>query len=51
MLLQVINQKLVDYVAMDIKIVLETEAYESIIGIDNAELLDKVKQSIEILRQ
>ena len=51
MLSQVINQELVDFVAMDIKTVLKTDAYANIIGIDNAELLEKVKQSISILRQ
>jgi pyruvate formate lyase activating enzyme len=47
MLGNLIEKKLVDYVAMDIKAPLTAEEYNKLIG--NCDLIDKVKESISII--
>lgn len=49
MLEDVIKKKLVDYIALDIKAPLESEAYSKAIGIKNPENLEDVKRSIELI--
>lgn len=52
MLTYIINHKLADYVAMDIKTILNVLEYSRIIGIpDSLAILERIKQSIAILRQ
>lgn len=49
---QVISAHLADYVAMDIKIFPQADEYNKVIGLnDTAELVEKVKQSISLLKQ
>lgn len=49
MLKKLIQEKLVDYIAMDIKTFLEWERYKKIIGIDFPKIFSKIKQSIKII--
>ena len=49
MLLNLIENKLVDYVAMDIKTRLEFKKYKEIVGNLNEETFENIKKSIEIL--
>jgi len=49
MLKELMKRKLLDYVAMDIKAPLTTEKYSIAIGVNAEKLLEKVKESIEIL--
>lgn len=49
MLQKIIDKKLVDYIAMDIKTVLDWPHYKKAIGVDNQDLFAKVKQSIKII--
>lgn len=49
MLEQLISQKLVDYVAMDVKAPLEMIPYGRSSGIDCAKVLEEVKKSVKIL--
>ncbi len=45
-----IENKLIDYVAMDIKTILTRECYQKITSIKNANLVGNVKESLSILR-
>ncbi len=45
-----IDEDLIDFVAMDVKTILEEQAYQHICGIKDRNLLDKIKQSIQILK-
>jgi len=49
MLKDLIADKLVDYVALDIKAALVWEKYKRAAGINNEDLFSKVKESVEIL--
>lgn len=49
MLKELIDKKLIDYVAMDIKAPLTVEKYSSATGIDAKNLLEKVRESITLL--
>jgi len=52
MLTYIINHKLADYVAMDLKTILNVTEYSAIIGIpESSAILERIKQSIAILRQ
>ncbi|MBT4277462.1 anaerobic ribonucleoside-triphosphate reductase activating protein [Candidatus Falkowbacteria bacterium] len=51
MLQDLINEKLVDYVAMDIKSPLNFEDYKRITKITNEKLFSKILESVKILRQ
>jgi pyruvate formate lyase activating enzyme len=51
MLKELLDQKLVDYVAMDIKAPLTNENYSIATGVNTVELLENVKQSIQILME
>lgn len=46
-----IENKLIDYVAMDIKTCLELKKYQEICAIEDPFLLSKIEESIEILRK
>jgi len=46
---ELLTEGLLDYVAMDIKS--DFEGYEDVTGVSNPALLDRVKQSIEILKE
>ncbi|HQA76541.1 MAG TPA: anaerobic ribonucleoside-triphosphate reductase activating protein [Salinivirgaceae bacterium] len=48
---ELLQTNLLDYVAMDIKTVFETEAYQNICDIKDQNLLTKVKESVEILKE
>ena len=50
MLIKLIKYKLVDYIAMDIKTVLEADKYGEVVGIKDDRMIDKISSSIEILR-
>lgn len=51
MLSKILANKLIDYVAMDIKNLLETEPYNQIINVEQPEkMVEKVKASIEIIK-
>ena len=45
------NRKLVDYVAMDIKAPLTAENYSQATGVNSEKLLEKVKESINLLME
>jgi pyruvate formate lyase activating enzyme len=48
----IIDKKLVDYVAIDIKVPLESKLYSSVIGITNADIITKnIAKSIKILKR
>jgi len=47
---ELIKNKLVDYVAMDIKTVLEENKYNEVVGIKDDRMINKISSSIEILR-
>ncbi|MFH1838527.1 MAG: anaerobic ribonucleoside-triphosphate reductase activating protein [Candidatus Kuenenbacteria bacterium] len=49
MLKKLIKEKLVDYIAMDIKTSLEWEKYKKIIDVDFFKIFNKIKQSIKII--
>ena len=49
MVASLIEEEVVDYVAMDIKAPLEEKAYSKLTGIDAGPILDNVKRSIELL--
>jgi pyruvate formate lyase activating enzyme len=46
-----LESNLVDYVAMDIKTILDLEAYQNICCIKDQQLLHKVEESVEILKE
>ncbi len=46
-----LESNLVDYVAMDIKTILDLEEYQKICGIKDQQLFQKVQESIEILKE
>jgi pyruvate formate lyase activating enzyme len=49
---RIIHEKLVDYIAMDIKNVLTTKSYAQVIGIENAEMIiENVRASIHLLKE
>ncbi len=48
---ELLKANLLDYVAMDIKTVFEIEAYQNICDIKDQQLLIKVKESVEILKE
>lgn len=51
MLSKILANKLIDYVAMDIKNILEPEPYNQIIGVEQPEkMVEKLKASIEIIK-
>ena len=50
MLKELINNKLVDYVAMDIKTVPEAKKYTEVVGIKDDRVMDKISSSIKLLR-
>ena len=45
----ILDHKLVDYIAMDIKNCLLPEAYTSTIGIHNEKIITKIKESINLI--
>jgi pyruvate formate lyase activating enzyme len=47
---ELINKKLVDYIALDIKAPLEQDKYYSTIGINTPNLLNKISETISILQ-
>ena len=49
MLKELIEKRLIDYIAMDIKAPLTWEKYKEAIGIENKELFNRVLESMEIL--
>ena len=49
MLAEVINKKLVNYIAMDIKAILDFKSYSRSTGIKNPLILEKVKDSIRLI--
>ncbi|PVX25006.1 MAG: anaerobic ribonucleoside-triphosphate reductase activating protein [Candidatus Bathyarchaeum sp.] len=49
LLKELIDKRLVDYVAMDVKAPLDTENYSKATGVKAEKLLEKVKQSIKLL--
>jgi pyruvate formate lyase activating enzyme len=51
MLKELMDMKLVDYVAMDIKAPLTTEKYSEATGVDAEKLLENVKESIRLLTE
>ncbi|MBN2814789.1 MAG: anaerobic ribonucleoside-triphosphate reductase activating protein [Bacteroidales bacterium] len=52
MLNKIVAKKIIDYIAMDIKNILEPQAYNKIIDVSHpAEVIEKVKTSIEIIKQ
>lgn len=50
MIKKLLKNELVDYIAMDIKTVLETEKFNEIVGIRGNSLINKIGDTIEILR-
>ena len=46
-----IRNQLVDYIAMDIKTLINRKCYYQVTGVNNADLMIQIKQSIEIIRQ
>ena len=51
LLRELLNQDLVDYVAMDIKAPLNVKSYSRIVGVNVDNLLEKIKESIKILME
>ncbi|HPX79942.1 MAG TPA: anaerobic ribonucleoside-triphosphate reductase activating protein [Bacteroidales bacterium] len=51
MLNELIKNKLTDYIAMDIKTVLEEDKYSEIIGVQAGNLINRVAASVELLRK
>mgnify|MGYP005847366615 CR=1 FL=1 len=51
MLIQLIKNKLIDYVAMDIKTVLDENEYYAVVGVKENKMIDNISTSIEILRK
>lgn len=51
MLAELIERKLVDYVAIDVKAPLVEEKYQAVIGVQANGILGEVKESIELLRK
>ncbi|MCK4904705.1 anaerobic ribonucleoside-triphosphate reductase activating protein [bacterium] len=49
MLQRIIDKKLVEYIAMDIKAPLDSEAYARSIGVGNKYMLDRIKKTIKII--
>lgn len=50
MLKYLIKNKLIDYIAMDIKTVLEGDKYCEVVGIKGDKIINKISSSIQILR-
>jgi pyruvate formate lyase activating enzyme len=50
MLKHLIKNKLIDYIAMDIKTVLEEDKYCEVVGIKGDKIINKISSSIQILR-
>ena len=50
MLKELIDKKLIDYIAMDIKAPLEWGKYKKIVGISNKSLFDSVVESVSLLK-
>lgn len=48
---ELLKSNLLDYVAMDIKTIFDEEAYQTICDINDLQLLSKIKESVEILKQ
>lgn len=48
---RLINSNLIDYVALDIKTVLDLKEYQNICGVENPQLLINLEKSIEILKK
>ena len=46
---ELVNKKMIDYVAMDIKAPLEIEKYEKVVQVDCSDLLKKVVESVNFL--
>ena len=51
LLKELIDRKLVDYVAMDVKAALDPEGYSKATGVQAEKILEKVKESIKILME
>lgn len=51
MLKRLIEEKLIDYVAMDIKAPLNWEDYKKVIQVENEKIFDNVLESVQILRE
>ncbi len=51
LLKELIEERRIDFVAMDIKSVFVREEYEKVTGIRNASLFNRIRQSVEILKQ
>jgi len=49
LLQDIINKKLVDYIALDIKAPLNLSSYSESIGVKNPQVLEKVKKSIKLI--
>lgn len=50
LLRQLIDKQLIDFVAMDIKMLLNAENYEKVTGINNKNLFLRVQESVELLK-
>ena len=50
MIKHLIKNKLIDYIAMDIKTVLEEDKYCEVVGIKGDKIINKISSSIQILR-
>jgi len=48
---ELINRRLVDYIAMDIKAPFEQDKYHTAIGVSTTNLLDKILETIDIIQQ
>lgn len=48
---ELLKSNLIEYVAMDIKTVFDLEAYQNICGSKDQQLLQKVEESVEILKE
>ena len=46
-----IENKLIDYVAMDIKTIMESKEYQNICSVNDPYLLSKIEKSIKILKE
>ncbi len=50
MIAEVIKKGLVDFIAMDIKTYLQTESYKKITGIEDEQVINNIKKSINLIR-
>ncbi len=45
-----LNRQLIDYVAMDIKTLIKRESYRKVTGINNGDMIQHIKDSLDVLR-